>query len=111
MKGHVQIVTAALVSLVALGAGAVSAQIPDEFTNLEHYPGSADSQAMIGVIHMETGDAGAATSAFESALALDPENRLAQRGLSALASQTSPEGGQQPMPKSAPTAAHEPTRA
>lgn len=61
--------------------------------NLEHYPSSADSQAMIGMIHMESGEAGAAKSAFEGALALDPENRLALRGLAALVGQAESEDG------------------
>jgi tetratricopeptide (TPR) repeat protein len=64
--------------------------------NLEYFPASADSQAMIGMVHLESDDAEAAKSAFERALALDPENRQAQRGLAALASQAQPEGGPQP---------------
>ena len=58
--------------------------------NLEHNPGSADSQAMIGLVHLETGDPVAARAAFEKALEMDPESRTAQRGMQALAAQAEP---------------------
>jgi tetratricopeptide (TPR) repeat protein len=52
--------------------------------NLEHYPESADTQAMIGMVHLQSGNPEAARQALESALATDSENRMAQRAMQML---------------------------
>jgi len=59
---------------------------------LEYNPQSAESLAMIGMIHMESGDAEAAKAAFESALALDSDSPMARRALEALMSPPKPDG-------------------
>ena len=55
--------------------------------NLEHYPESADSHAMIGMIRLQEGDAAAARSALSKALQIEPENPMAQRAMQLLSAQ------------------------
>ena len=52
--------------------------------SLEHYPESANTQAMIGMVHLQGGDLGAARPALERALAIDPENRMARQAMQML---------------------------
>lgn len=60
---------------------------------------STDSQVMIGMIHLESGEAEASIAAFEGALTLDLESRLAQRGSVALAGQAAPREPGSPRPR------------
>ncbi|MCZ6726113.1 MAG: tetratricopeptide repeat protein, partial [Acidobacteria bacterium] len=52
--------------------------------SLQHYPESADTLAMIGMVHLESGNLEAARPALERALALESENHMAQRALQML---------------------------
>ncbi len=52
--------------------------------NLEHYPESAGIHAMIGFVHLQTGDPAAARTALERALEIDPENPMAGQAMQML---------------------------
>ena len=52
--------------------------------NLEHYPESAGIHAMIGFVHLQTGDPAAARTALERALEIDPENQMAGQAMQML---------------------------
>lgn len=59
--------------------------------NLDYYPESADSHAMISMIRLQEGNAAAARSALEKALQLEPENHMAQRAMQLLSAQPATE--------------------
>lgn len=89
-------------SAAALGGAAgnlMQAGLPEDAIkvlekSLEHYPESADTQAMIGMVHLQSGDPEAARPALERALAIDPENRMARRAMQML--EAAPPGKEQP---------------
>ncbi len=61
--------------------------------SLEHHPDEADTHAMIGFIHLQTGDPGAALAAIERALAIDPGNRGALRAKAMIEATPPSDGG------------------
>ncbi|MEM6783139.1 MAG: tetratricopeptide repeat protein [Bacteroidota bacterium] len=81
-QGTPDVVTRYLVAIAALGQAEKGAGIAEEYLRL--YPSNADLHMRLGYFRLWQSDRARARASFDQALALDPNNRDARRGLAEL---------------------------